>query len=197
RFTMLLPPLKPRDPVPHDGQDLVPVDTSLCWGPPGQAAVYDLYLWTAPGERPQVPLAVDLAENCYLPPAPLSPETDYNCQVVARNEKGQVEGPVWTFRTAPVGPLAVRFHRGDTDGDGFLSLGDAIRPLGYLFLGSSVPSCLKAADTNDTGSVDLSDPVGVLGFLFLGLSAPKAPYPGCGLDPSPDPLTCESFSFCN
>jgi hypothetical protein len=65
-----------------------------------------------------------------------------------------------------------------------------------LFAGSSGIHCAKAADGNDDGKVDISDAVFLLGFLFLGGEAPKAPWPGCGADPTADDLTCGSFRNC-
>ena len=85
------------------------------------------------------------------------------------------------------------FRRGDSNGDAEVDLSDALRTLGYLFLGAVAPDCPDAADANDDARLDISDAVGTLGFLFLG-SAPLPP-PGpieCGPDPTGDGLgECE------
>jgi hypothetical protein len=56
--------------------------------------------------------------------------------------------------SSAVPPLsaAQRFHRGDSNTDGSLDITDAIRTLGYLFLGkpSQIP-CQDAADATTTG----------------------------------------------
>ena len=44
--------------------------------------------------------------------------------------------------------------------------------------------------------VDLSDGIYLLEFLFLGGKPPPKPYGSCGLDPTPDDLTCDSFPRC-
>lgn len=59
----------------------------------------------------------------------------------------------------------------------------------------SIP-CEKSADANDDGSLDLSDSVAVLAHLFLGAGGLPAPFPGCGVDPTDDPLTCEQSPSC-
>jgi hypothetical protein len=85
---------------------------------------------------------------------------------------------------------AIPFVRGETTADARLDISDPVRVLGWLFTGSAEPVCLKAADANDDGKVDLSDAVQVLTFLFSGGRAPVAPFPGCGVDPSADGLSC-------
>ena len=94
------------------------------------------------------------------------------------------------------------FHRGDADDNGILQLTDAIRILGFLFLGGPAPSCLDAADADDNGTLQLTDAIRVLGYLFLGAAPPASPGPPdqpCGLDAaSEDPdLGCAEYSHCN
>ncbi|MBI4607069.1 MAG: hypothetical protein HY721_34325 [Planctomycetes bacterium] len=93
-----------------------------------------------------------------------------------------------------------RFHRGDADDNGQLQLTDAIRILGYLFLGAAAPACLDAADADDNGQLQLTDAIRILGYLFLGGSPPAPPGPptdACGPDPSSgDDLGCEAYTHC-
>ncbi|MBI4582685.1 MAG: family 10 glycosylhydrolase [Planctomycetes bacterium] len=72
------------------------------------------------------------------------------------------------------------FRRGDVNGDGAADISDAIGTLEWLFLGTSIPSCLAAANANGDAEVDISDPIGLLEFLFLGNSPPPEPFPECG-----------------
>lgn len=77
------------------------------------------------------------------------------------------------------------FVRGDADGDGRLSVSDAVRAV--LALVGSVDldtRCPQAADADASGRLDVSDPITLLRFLFLNGSPPPAPFPGCG--PGPD-----------
>ena len=103
------------------------------------------------------------------------------------------------FATASVTLKSTRvpFLRGDSNGNGRVTISDAIHTLGHLFLGSHPsPECSKALDSNDDGAVNISDPLYTLRFLFLGGPPIAAPYPSCGNDPTVDGLGCESFSAC-
>ncbi|MBI4601997.1 MAG: VCBS repeat-containing protein, partial [Planctomycetes bacterium] len=88
-----------------------------------------------------------------------------------------------------------KLRRGDADSSGVLDISDAVRVLGFLFLGGVTLPCKEAADTDDSGVLDISDAVRILGFLFLGTAPPAPPGAACGPDPqgSPD-LGCEEAS---
>jgi hypothetical protein len=88
------------------------------------------------------------------------------------------------------------FRRGDSNGDGEMDVSDAVYVLGFLFLGGVTPPCQKSLDANDTGRVDISDAVYILGFLFLGGTPLPPPSTACDKDPTPDDLSCDSFSGC-
>jgi hypothetical protein len=92
--------------------------------------------------------------------------------------------------------VETEFVRADSNADGTADLSDAIDVLAHLYLGGQEASCEKAVDSNDDGEVDLSDAIFLLGYLFLGGEAPDAPLDGCGTDPTPDDLTCESYARC-
>jgi hypothetical protein len=98
-------------------------------------------------------------------------------------------------------PPTKKFHRGDADDNGELQLTDAIRILGFLFLGGAAPPCMEAADADDNGELQLTDAIRVLGFLFLGGPPPATPGPppeACGSDPagtSAD-LGCIEYTHC-
>jgi hypothetical protein len=82
------------------------------------------------------------------------------------------------------------FSRGDVDASGGLIITDPIALLRYLFVGDPAPVCLGAADANDDGSLGINDGIFFLNYLFLGGPEPRAPFPACGLDPTPDDLEC-------
>jgi len=86
-----------------------------------------------------------------------------------------------------VGP----FVRGETDGDGVLSLSDAIVMLEILFWGGPRRSCPRALDANADRQLTIADPIYLLNHIFAGGPPPPAPYPTCGLDPDPEGLPCE------
>ncbi len=73
----------------------------------------------------------------------------------------------------------------DTDGDGRVTLTDAINLLGHLFRGTPPelpcgdgtvddPANVAFLDANGDGNVDLSDPIWTLNWLFAGGAAPAA-----------------------
>jgi hypothetical protein len=78
------------------------------------------------------------------------------------------------------------FVRGDSNGDGSLNISDAILLLRHLFMSGAVASPEDAADANDDSSVDMSDVMFTLNYLFRSGPRPSAPFPGPGLDPTPD-----------
>jgi len=118
-------------------------------------------------------------------PCPECPEaTDVNAIISA----------VEVLEAGAGGPAV--FARGDADGDGAPVLTDAIFILGYLFTGGGTPPCLEAADVDDDSSVLITDAIYLLGYLFLGTAEPPAPHPGCGPDPTPDGLGCETPHDC-
>lgn len=88
-------------------------------------------------------------------------------------------------------PARVLFLRGDSDGDGVLSITDAMHILLVLFQGQPGDACPDARDADDSGIVNLTDAIYVLHFLFLGGPAPPEPFPAPGDDPSVDSLGCD------
>ncbi len=98
------------------------------------------------------------------------------------------------------GPPPIVFHRGDADSNGELQITDAIRTLGFLFLGTAEPECLEAADTDDNGQIQLTDAIRSLNFSFIGgavIPPPGPPGDPCGPDPegSPD-VGCGRYTGC-
>ena len=53
-----------------------------------------------------------------------------------------------------------------------------------------------AADANDDNEVGVPDVVHVLSYLFALGPVPPAPFPQCGVDPTPGTLTCEAYPPC-
>lgn len=87
------------------------------------------------------------------------------------------------------------YVRGDPNADGSVNISDPIVVLEYLF-GSGMLICFKAADVNDDGTVNIGDVITSLNGIFGLGSLPGAPFPNCGVDPTPDALTCDSFPAC-
>jgi hypothetical protein len=81
------------------------------------------------------------------------------------------------------------FVRGDVDGDGDLTLADAVRMARAIALRSPLP-CADAADFSDNGFVQLGDLALLVEFLRDGSPAPPAPFPQPGVDATGDALDC-------
>jgi len=88
-------------------------------------------------------------------------------------------------------PPGTTFLRGDINSDGGRDIADGISGLGYLFQNQAEPGCLEAADTNDDGTVNIADIIFYLGYLFdSNITSLPEPFMACGIDPTPDPLSC-------
>lgn len=110
-------------------------------------------------------------------------------RILARPLEGSVTG------RASVCEIAIStawYIRGDCNADGAVDIADPVRVLHRLFGGetSAEVPCLAACDSNDDGETDISDALALLNTLFLGAGPLPAPYPGCGLDPSPGAPEC-------
>ena len=89
------------------------------------------------------------------------------------------------------------FIRGDANADGAFNIADPILTLGFLFNMDPI-LCELALDANDDEGSDISDAIYLLDHLFRAQSPPPpAPFPGCGLNESPDGvLTCGGSTGC-
>lgn len=96
--------------------------------------------------------------------------------------------------------LLQAFIRGDTNASGGIpDIADAINSLYYIFnIPGGISPCDDASDVNDDGiHPSIADAIYLLNYLFPPPSSPPpAPFPGCGPDPTTDPLGCASFPPC-
>ncbi len=89
------------------------------------------------------------------------------------------------------------FRRGVLTGRTAVTGADVRIILYWLFGGLRPPPCQKAADVNDDGRVDVTDAIHLLMYRFLRIGAePAAPFPLCGIDSTPDDLSCEEPLAC-
>ncbi|MFN0058370.1 MAG: dockerin type I repeat-containing protein [Planctomycetota bacterium] len=93
-------------------------------------------------------------------------------------------------------PVGTRYRRGDANADTALNIGDAIWVISYVFQGGAAPPCRKAADANDDGGIDIADAIWLINYYFAGGAPPPTPFPACGIDPTPDALTCAGYPLC-
>lgn len=86
------------------------------------------------------------------------------------------------------------FIRGDSNGDGAISIADIFTTIRSFYIGNVAPPCADAADFDDSGEIDTTDVVTLLGFLFFYTKIPPAPFPEIGFDLTADSLDCVSGS---
>ena len=88
----------------------------------------------------------------------------------------------------------VEFIRADPDGDGTVSVADAIVTLKALFEKSGPFPCDASADANGDARINIVDPVFTLQKLFVGGPEPPPPFPQCAL--ASKGLPCQSYRSC-
>jgi hypothetical protein len=97
------------------------------------------------------------------------------------------DGPYVRFRSRryldeapgelPYLTVQIGLPSGDANGDGSVTLGDAIYLLNYLFKGGPVPYPTGVGDANCSSDVNLGDAIYILNYLFKGDSPPGCPGP--------------------
>ena len=88
----------------------------------------------------------------------------------------------------------IEFIRGDADQDGVVTVQDMGIILRHI-QGIEVVICIDACDANDDGEVNSLDIITMAQEITTGDPLP-APFPNCGLDPTPDILGCDSHASC-
>ncbi|MEC9475816.1 MAG: PKD domain-containing protein [Planctomycetota bacterium] len=155
---------------PFDGRTMAPgVDQTLC------TLNYTVLQGTPLGTSTELRFADDLVS----PPINNIYATDGGTSVI----------PYWIHGTVTVSEQPqFLFIRGDATYDQTVNIADAIFLLNFLFTGGDASVCPDAGDTNDDGSINIGDPINLLNFLFTSGSTIPYPYPGYGIDPTPDSL---------
>ena len=84
------------------------------------------------------------------------------------------------FAKAGIASLAIlaqpipQFIYGDANGDGKVTVSDAVFLINYLFKGGPAPDPLEAGDADCSGAVNVNDVIYLINYLFKG-----GPVPGC------------------
>ena len=90
------------------------------------------------------------------------------------------------------------YRSGDVDGNGALTIIDAIAVVAILFADEAPPvSCLDAADFNEDGAVEVTDAVLLLRRVFEPTIRQRRTPWRCRPTAARNPLGCQSFPYCN
>jgi hypothetical protein len=89
----------------------------------------------------------------------------YQVKVLARDK--WMENPSWSDS------LAVQAYVcGDANGDGFISITDAVALIGYIFVGVPEPNPIESGDSDCTTFISISDAVLLISYVFNGTPEP-------------------------
>ncbi|MFQ5653348.1 MAG: dockerin type I domain-containing protein [Planctomycetota bacterium] len=137
---------------------------------------------------PGINLEMAIASYEILPPGPGSTILE-----ICSADIGTTGGPVVPVTQSGVitivTPGTPLFRRGDINGDGDVTIADAIFIIYMIFIWPPfTPDCFDAADVNDDGTTNIADPIGLLVYLFLSGNIPPPGPIDCGPDPTPDVL---------
>lgn len=88
------PPEVPSSPDPSDGATSIPLDYDLYWA--GNAPEYDVYF----GETSPPPFVATVNDEFY--DLSIEGEKVYYWKIVARNDVGESDSPIWSFQTVAV-----------------------------------------------------------------------------------------------
>ncbi|MEM7163911.1 MAG: hypothetical protein AAF581_00520 [Planctomycetota bacterium] len=96
------------------------------------------------------------------------------------------------------------FVRGDCNQDGNDNIADGVFLLIRLFASGAPLTCEDACDFNDDGSLDITDAAQLFNWRLQPTSAcptmcspPAAPYPGAGIDPTPNSVDAGDLLGCD
>jgi len=95
-------PAVPSNPSPADGATGVSISADLNWADSSDATSYDVYFGTTPS-----PTKVANVTGSSYDPGTLDYETLYYWKIVAKNDCGDTEGPIWQFTTADTDPPSI------------------------------------------------------------------------------------------
>ncbi len=133
----------------------------LAWGP---------YLW-ADGIIPRASDSLQWFCSDFISTDGTHPDSSGRLKVAAMLEnffKTSDYTKVWFLK----GPTAVL---GDANGNGFVSISDAVFLINYIFSGGQAPSPILLGDANCSRTVNISDAVYLINYIFSGGPAPCRP----------------------
>lgn len=96
----------------------------------------------------------------------------YQYQVGFGETQMATSGPELLVHEALGSFITFAYVRGDVDGNGFLTISDAVFLINYIFAGGPAPNPLIQGDVDCSGLVNISDAVYMINFIFAGGPVP-------------------------
>jgi hypothetical protein len=84
------------------------------------------------------------------------------------------------------------FIRGDANADLVHTVADGIYIVSHVYREGPC-ECEDCCDANDDGRITVGDAIYIVGHIYRSGLPPAHPFPGCGMDLSPDELQCISY----
>ena len=75
----------------------------------------------------------------------------------------------------PHGIFASTCMCGDADGNGIITISDAVYLINYIFVGGFAPNPICLGDADGNGLITISDAVFLINYIFAGGPAPHCP----------------------
>jgi hypothetical protein len=120
----------------------------------------------------------------YLPPVI---DSDTMFVTVTKRNYIPVENPVTILISQEQ-----EFIRGDANSDLLQTVADAIYIVSHVYREGPC-ECADCCDVNDDGRITVGDAIYIAGHVYRSGLPPAHPYPGCGLDLTPDELECITY----
>jgi hypothetical protein len=127
---------------------------------------YELYYSTDSTFTPATTIP-ELDTNRYFHSEELAYGNTYYWKIRAYDQFG---GEIYSSQTFSFSTTTI----GDANGNGDISIADAVFLINYVFMGGPAPVPLVAGDANCDGDVNLSDAVYIVNYIFN-----NGPEPGC------------------
>ncbi len=135
----------------------------LAWNPVTAAQTYELQIADNPSFT--TPAVDEFVDTSAYAAAGLADQTTYFWRVRPDGCPNNPWSPTQQFRVC-------NFLAGDADGNGLVSIGDAVFDINYIFSGGAAPSPEGSGDANCDGTVTVADAVYLVNFVFGGGPAP-------------------------
>ncbi len=167
------PPAQPTLIEPINEDTVSYAAQSFSWSvvdkePQGTPVRYDLQVATDVGFTGIVKAVSNIAATSYENATPLPDGVQLFWRVRAIDLAGNTLG----FSSPESFVTNVAFVCGDADGNGAISIADAVYLINYIFSGGPAPAPILSGDADCTGALSIADAVYLINYIFSGGTSP-------------------------